>query len=221
MFDSPGEVFMTIGLPTTSQSTNIDQDTTIEENSIQQLDSRGSCCKGYQKIVNKMDYLHKKFSAQFGVIRQEISANRKLLQQLLKVQPVATNNEEQDGQCTFEDSPTKVGQDEQRSLDLADADEFHAKYKATFPIQDCDALVEFNRSIKDDPTFVVNLYAKFIQIQADDEIKFARKVLKELCDFRCLKDFTWQGTKKNETLRRFAPGHQIGNGFTHREICKL
>lgn len=70
-----------------------------------------------------------------------------------------------------------------------------------FPIKECEILIDFNVSMRSDQKFVDNLLSKFKKIKGSDESKTARKLLKELCDFRCLKDFTWQGTKKMKSFQ--------------------
>lgn len=125
------------------------------------------------------------------MLRQETSVNQKLLQQVLDIlgQSKHQNEENQDEQ-------TAEGQVELAQLDLAEIDSFNEKYKAIFPIKVCDFIIDFNKSMKDDKKFADNLFVKLSQIKCEDETKTARKILKELCHFRCLKDFTWLGTKK-------------------------
>lgn len=55
--------------------------------------------------------------------------------------------------------------------------------------------------MKSDKKFAGQLFEKLNRVKGDDETKTARKILKQLCDFRCLKDFTWQGTKKMKSFQ--------------------
>lgn len=161
--------------------------------------AQGSCCKGHQKVMNKLDYVNKKISKEVSLLRQETAGNRKLLVQVLSLL--------QPGQNEANHEQTGENQDEQAQLNVAEIDCFNEKYKATFPIKDCDFIIDFNKSMKDDQQFVNGLFSKLSKIKGDDEAKTARKILKELCHFRCLKDFTWEGTKKG--MKSFQNLHLI------------
>lgn len=146
-----------------------------------------------------MDYVNKKISKDVSLLRQETAANRKLLVQVLNLLQPEKNeaHHEQTGE----------NEDEQAQLNVAEIDCFNAKYKATFPIEDCDFIIDFNKSMKDDQQFVNGLFSKLSKINGGNETKTARKILKELCHFRCLKDFTWEGTKKG--MKSFQNLHLI------------
>lgn len=174
----------------------MDQPTDITTNNInEQQNNTGCCCKTIQKLLNKVNYVHKTVSKELSVVRREVGQNRKLLLQLL--------NSKEASEEHIEENPnvTEAIQDGPAQLNVVEIDQFNEKYKTTFPIKDCEILIDFNLSMRSDQKFVDNLLSKFKQIKGSDESKTARKLLKELCDFRCLKDFTWQGTKKMKSFQ--------------------
>ncbi|XP_037032230.1 uncharacterized protein LOC119071484 [Bradysia coprophila] len=167
----------------------MDGQVSATETDLQNCAPNTDCCKGHQKILNKIDYVQKKLSKELGQLRQETNGNRKLLLQLLK-----RNEDDGNGQ------PEDV-QDEPVHLDMAEIDEFNEKFKSVFPIKDSEYLIHFNKSLKMDQKFADNLLQKLEQMKGDDETKTARKILKALCHFECLKDFTWLGTRKMKSFQ--------------------
>lgn len=204
MFDSPSELFLTI-LPATENDPGYQQTDAqprCAENDM--MNDNGdsvisclNCCKGHQRVLNKIDYVHKKFSKDLSLLREETSSIRKLLMQLLDQQRQGQQNEtvinEGDGQA----EPVSI---EPVKVDVVEVDNFNEKFKSTFPIEDADSLVDFNKSMRDDQNFMDKLFSKLAQLKAEDEIKTARKILKALCSGTCLKEFTWQGTKRMKSF---------------------
>lgn len=212
-FGSPSELFLTI-LPASQNDTGnrqTDVHSRCDENDMTTTDdgdnfidcSQVNCCKGHQRVLNKIDYVHKKFSKELSLLREETTSIRKMLLQLLDHQWQGQQNEtainEDDG-VAEQDSiePVKV--------DVAEIDDFNEKFTSTFPIEDADTLIEFNKSMRGDQKFMNNLFARLAQMKGEDEIKTTRKILKALCSGTCLKDFTWQGTKR---MKSFANLHLI------------
>lgn len=161
----------------------------------QQQESCGqSCCKLYQKVLNKIDYVQKKWSKEFGLLRHESRLNQQLLLRVLKA---VETNEGQFGDIQNEQIDASCEEDvAEPLLDMAELDRLNARYKATFPITSSELIIDFNKSLKDDEEFAKYLFAKLSSIKGSDEMKTARKIFKELCDYRCMKDFTWLGTKR-------------------------
>lgn len=121
------EMFLTIQVPT-NQSTNglaeanfeidqqmemsvTDQQMEMSVNEKQNSCSQSSCCKGYQKILNKIDYFQKKNSKDIGLLRQELSSNSKLLVQLLNSLQQSEDHTEVNGNVANEhiqDEPAQL-----------------------------------------------------------------------------------------------------------------
>ncbi|XP_037050024.1 uncharacterized protein LOC119084233 [Bradysia coprophila] len=161
--------------------------------------SSGSCCKSHQKVLNKIDYLQKKWCKEMSVLRQESSSNRQLLLQVISLLRPTEGQTDKTVNGQIDESGCAV--DAEPILDMAELSEFNALYKKTFPIKSSEFIVDFNASLKDDKKFAENLFKKLLQIKGDDETKTVRKILKELVDVRCLKDFTWLGTKKMKSFQ--------------------
>lgn len=203
LVDPSNEMFVTINLPIVDQSPEGSSEmnyqvSASENNDLQNSCAPGkSCCKCHQKILNKIDYVQKKHSKELALVRQETSEMRKLLEQVLKSRSQRQSIEVSEGNGDEGDDI----QGDPVHVDMAEIDEFNEKYKATFPINDCSFMIHFNKSLKLDQKFADSLFKKLDQIRGVDETKTARKILKELCDFRCLKDFTWLGTKKMKSFQ--------------------
>lgn len=191
--DLSQEMFLSIQLPSANDPFEIDQATDIATNNNTQNDNpqnnAACCCKLIQKVLNKVSYVHKTVSKDVSALRHEVAQNRKLLLKLVSTECVSETNTEENA------NDSEVIEGEPPQLNVAEIEQFNEKYKAMFPFKDCPALIDFNASMRSDQKFVDDLYSKFKQIKGLDEVKTARKLLKELCDFRCLKDFTWFGTK--------------------------
>lgn len=210
--DQSNEVFVTLNVPIINEAAeklseeriglNEDSEMTAtdDNNDSQHFhDQNTGCCKGHQKVLNKMDYAQKKILKELGLLRQETNSNRKLMLQLLQTRrPFNDETESNRDEMDIETVPAEVQVD---AVDMVELDEFTEKCKAIFPIKECDFIIDFNKSLKLDQKFAEMLYEKLDHIKGDDEIKTARKMLKFLCDFRCLKDFTWMGTKKMKSFQ--------------------
>lgn len=138
-----------------------------------------------------------------SVVRQETAFNRQLLLQVLELlgQAKALPEDKRDDQIDDID-----GELAQLDVDMAEADDFNEKFNSIFPIESWEFIFEFNNSMKDDLNFAKKLYKKLHAIKGEDETKTVRKILKVLCGVGCLKDFTWQGTKK---MKSFMDLHMI------------
>ncbi len=207
--DLCNEKFITIEVPTVNKTncqqtqSNIDDDdedmATTGDTANQQSSCTQNCCKLHQKVMNKIDYLQKKWFKELSLLRQEGNANRELL---LRVLNLLSPTERQAEDIVMDQTEESCGEGVARPiLDMAELDKFNERYKETFPISSSEFIIEFNKSLKDDEDFAANLYDKLSLITAEDETKTARKIFKEICDFRCMKDFTWHGTKKMKSFQ--------------------
>lgn len=147
-----------------------------------------SSCKCYQKLSNKMEWLHKKISSEFNSIRAEIMTNRQIILDLMtprQNQPVVIQDEVKENE-----------------LDLTDdeVDAFNAAFKSVFPVSTSDALFEFNETC--DEKFKKFVVFKLEKLHGDDETKTVRKMLKSLCDVQCMSQHTWFGTKKKASFSK-------------------
>lgn len=150
-----------------------------------------SSCKCYQKLCNKMEWLHKKIFNEFNSIRGEILTNRQMFLDY-------TSRQQQGGE-----QPVVVQDEEKENmLDLTDdeVDTFNATFKRDFPVSSSDALVEFNET--DDEKFKKFVLLKLEKLQGDDDTKTVRKILKSLCDVHCMSQYTWFGTKKKKSFSK-------------------
>lgn len=144
--------------------------------------SKCNCC---QKLLNKMDYMQKKFLKEVGRYRQEtLQAIRQFSDKyevLLKSQEFNT--------------PEVANQ----AASQAKNDEFEVQFKNLFPVLSKLALIEINETIRTERDFKRRLTSKLKCIakeKKENETKVTRLLLKSICSSICLSDFTWLGTEK-------------------------
>lgn len=117
--DLTQEMFLTIQVPSVNEACNdsldlnfeMDQPTEITtNNNNKQQNNAACCCKTIQKVLNKINYVHKTVSKELSVVRQEVGQNRKLLLQLLNTKEASEEHTEENPNVTeaIQDEPAQL-----------------------------------------------------------------------------------------------------------------
>lgn len=140
------------------------------------------CC---QKLINKVDYMQKKFFKELGRYRQEV------------MQAIRHFNDKCDSMLKsqeFDSSDLST-----QAANRAKMEEFEVQFKSRFPAANKLVLIGINETICTDRDFRRLLTFKLKCIAKEektDETKLTRLILKLVGSSGCWSEFTWTGTDK-------------------------
>lgn len=168
-------------------------------------------CKCQSKVQNKLDYIQKKVFKELSSIREEVLRNRKILEEVLRFVRV-----ESDGTSPIQDNGHTANTASEEWMNL-----LNETYKRDFPVVTADELINLSDKLKNDDKLGDFLFSKFEKIQANDAAKTVRKILKLLCDFNCLSEFSWLGTKVKKSFSKLEPIVDLIINVTERKFENL
>lgn len=144
-------------------------------------------CNCYKKLLNKMDYFHKKVLKEVGRYRSETT------------QAIRQFTERYDVLLKSPEFQSVIPEKDQAEALLEE--EFEAHFTNDFPMTRHLGLIEIDGKLKTDRSYKKKFVAKLKRKEKQsNETKSVRKILKSLCAASCLSEFTWLGTAKKASF---------------------